>query len=203
MVPRLTGYHRPRSRRPANYIALGCRPDRRNRMAAAKTAYGRAGAASDLRALLREDGTVRADMEGVRAAPLRYAEAPHPVRPVGFPSYAAFLLEELRREGIRLRPRPLSRVMLGGGWKQFYRERVDKGAFYALVEETLGLPDRCRAAASSRRCGPAGGICRRPARSAASPSARRSGLTRITAGSAPAAANPTTASFRCGAMPGW
>ena len=32
-----------------------------------------------------------------------------------------------------------SMVTLGGGWKQFYTQKVDKEDFYKLVEEVLGI----------------------------------------------------------------
>ena len=32
-----------------------------------------------------------------------------------------------------------SLVLLGGGWKNFYRQQVDKGELYGLLEERLGI----------------------------------------------------------------
>ena len=38
-----------------------------------------------------------------------------------------------------------SKVLLGGGWKQFYTEKVDKDTLYALIEEVLGIKtENCR-----------------------------------------------------------
>ena len=31
--------------------------------------------------------------------------------------------------------------MLGGGWKQHWRERADKGEMYALIRKILGIPE--------------------------------------------------------------
>jgi len=45
----------------------------------------------------------------------------------------------MQEKGIRYRMPPGSLVTLGGGWKQFYAEKVEKDAFYALVEEVLGI----------------------------------------------------------------
>lgn len=40
---------------------------------------------------------------------------------------------------MRLRLHRGSKIMLGGGWKQFYRQQVDKRTLYALAEKVLGV----------------------------------------------------------------
>jgi phenylacetate-coenzyme A ligase PaaK-like adenylate-forming protein len=47
----------------------------------------------------------------------------------------------MQQEGIRLHLPKDSKVTVGGGWKQFYTEQVDKASFYRLVEEVLGIPE--------------------------------------------------------------
>ena len=34
-----------------------------------------------------------------------------------------------------------SKILLGGGWKQFYTEQVDKDIFYELAKRVLGVDD--------------------------------------------------------------
>ena len=48
------------------------------------------------------------------------------------------LMEE-RGQSIKLKPG--SKIMLGGGWKQFYTEQVDKQTFYDLAQRVLGVPE--------------------------------------------------------------
>ena len=147
MVLRLTAYHRLRSLCPTNYLVLGYKPSRKNPVAASKTAYGATLFAPALHrsyALKEKGGAFQLNMEGLVTSLLRYARSPFPIRFMGFPAYTCFFLQELQRRGIRLRLHPDSRVMLGGGWKQFSHEEVDKAELYALIKDTLGLPDsRC------------------------------------------------------------
>ena len=58
-----------------------------------------------------------------------------------FPAYTYFLLRDLKEKGIRYQMPKGSMVTLGGGWKQFYAEKVDKRAFYSLVKEVLGIEE--------------------------------------------------------------
>jgi len=43
--------------------------------------------------------------------------------------------------GIRLKLKKGSKIMLGGGWKQFYTQQVDKKTFYELAYRVLGIGD--------------------------------------------------------------
>ena len=61
---------------------------------------------------------------------------------MGFPAYAWFLMKRMDEQGVRVQLPKGSKLMLGGGWKQFYAEEVDKRAFYALAKKVLGLEDR-------------------------------------------------------------
>ena len=60
---------------------------------------------------------------------------------MGFPSYTYFTLKKMQQQGIRLTLARGSKILLGGGWKQFYTEQVDKQTFYSLAAEVLGLAD--------------------------------------------------------------
>jgi phenylacetate-coenzyme A ligase PaaK-like adenylate-forming protein len=48
----------------------------------------------------------------------------------------------MKAEGIKLHLHKKSKITVGGGWKQFYAEKVDKEDFYALVKEVLGVDDK-------------------------------------------------------------
>ena len=135
-------YHRLLTLRPANYIILGYQPAKHNKMGAVKTAYGATYTAPARRReyALKDNGAgYDLNIEGLKKALIRYAEKGKPVRFVGFPSYFFFLLNELKDAGIRLKLHKKSLVMLGGGWKQFFSESVDKPALYALSQEVLGI----------------------------------------------------------------
>lgn len=144
MVLRMAKYRKLLSLRPVNYIILGYKPHRGNDMAVMKTAYGSTFLAPALHrtyALQFQSGSYVPDLEGVLRALLRYAKQRHPVRFMGFPSYTWFLLQMLEQRNIRVTLPPGSLVMLGGGWKQFYREQVEKETLYRLIRERLGVEE--------------------------------------------------------------
>ncbi|MDR1797579.1 MAG: acyl-protein synthetase [Clostridiales Family XIII bacterium] len=135
---------------PTNYIVLGPRPDRilgsgseeDTGAGAAKTAYGTTKFAPALHreyALEITPSGPHVNEEGVSRALLRYAKQGFPVRFVGLPPYMAFLLSALRENGVKLRLNQKSKVILGGGWKQFASREIDRAEFAGLLRETLGL----------------------------------------------------------------
>jgi phenylacetate-coenzyme A ligase PaaK-like adenylate-forming protein len=133
---------------PANYIVLGYEPSKQNRMGAVQTAYGTTRFAPALHreyALKFNGSDYELNIEGVKNALVRYDKMGFPVRFVGFPGYMYFLVRTLQENGIRLRLNSLSKVLLGGGWKQFSAERIDKKELYRLIYETLGIrEENCR-----------------------------------------------------------
>ncbi len=144
MVLRVGRYHRLWSLMPTNYVVFGYQPTKTNKTAISKTAYGFtffAPAASRTFALEITDSGYALSWERVLAALERCAQSPFPMRTIGFPAYTYFLLREMKERGIRYRMPKGSLVTLGGGWKQFYAEKVEKEAFYALVEEVLGIDE--------------------------------------------------------------
>ncbi len=147
MVLRVTRRHGLLSPLPTNYLVLGYQPRRENQTAISKTAFGFTFFAPGLRrayALRWRDGGYALDLPGLIEALMRYSRQPFPVRTMGFPAYTFFFLRELKRQGVRVRLHPASRVCMGGGWKQFYAEKVEKSELYALAEEVLGVPEsRC------------------------------------------------------------
>ncbi|MBQ1414156.1 MAG: acyl-protein synthetase [Clostridia bacterium] len=144
MVLRVVGYRRLFSLRPANYIVFGYKPHRSNHTAVTKTAFGATLFTPQLHrtyALRYTDGRYVPDLEGVIRAILRFSRSRFPLRFMGFPSYTYFAMRMLDERGISLRLPKGSKIMLGGGWKQFYREAVDKSAFYALAKKVFNIDD--------------------------------------------------------------
>ena len=132
------------SPKPCHYIVFGYMPRRENAMAAAKTAYGYtflAPALSRTFALRWENGQYVPDLDRVIRAIVKHAASPFPTRFIGFPAYTYFTLRRMDERGIRLTLPAGSTIMLGGGWKQFWREAVDKTALYALAARVLGIPE--------------------------------------------------------------
>lgn len=134
--------HKLVSIRPTNYIVLGYEPAKRNQMGVVKTAYASTLAAPALHReyALKDTGEEYVlNLDGLKQALIRYEKSGHPVRLMGFPAYFMFLLKELGESGIKLKLHPKSLVMLAGGWKQFFSERVDKQTLYKMSEEILGI----------------------------------------------------------------
>ena len=143
MVWRMTRYHRLLSPRPCHYLILGYQPRRENQMAFAKTGFGFtffAPALSRTYALRWQDGQYRLDLEGLRRRLLRCAGGRAPVRTIGFPAYTWLLLRQLEEEGVHLRLPEGSMVTMGGGWKQFEGQKVEKAELCRLAESVLGIP---------------------------------------------------------------
>lgn len=134
--------------RPANYIVLGYEPSDHNKAGAAQTAYAATLAAPALHreyALKSTGNGYRLNLEGIREALLRYEKQGQPVRFMGFPSYFYFLLEMLRDEGVNLKLHPKSKVLLAGGWKQFFFQETGKQELYDLAKSILDISgDNCK-----------------------------------------------------------
>ena len=130
---------------PCRYIVMGYKPHPSNRTAVTKTAFGAkmfTPCVSRKYILRYKNGKYSPDFDGVIKAVRSYAAKRLPVRFMGFPAYTYFLLREMERRGISLRLPKGSRILLGGGWKQFYAEQTDKQTFYDLAYKVLGIPDK-------------------------------------------------------------
>lgn len=141
---RLANYHGLLSMRPVNYLMLGYEPHATNETVIVKTqqiSTWFAPALDRAYALNYRDGSYHLELGRLERALARYAVGKAPVRLIGFPSYAYFLLRQLKESGRRYRLPKDSLILLGGGWKQFYKEQVDKEEFYRLVKEVLGLEE--------------------------------------------------------------
>lgn len=129
---------------PCNYVIMGYRRHKSSNAAAAKTAYGYtllAPALSRTYALKYSDGKFSPDLDGVINAIVRHSRSRFPLRFIGFPSYTYFVMKLMEERGISVKLPKRSLIMLGGGWKQFYKEQADKQEFYALAERVLGISE--------------------------------------------------------------
>ncbi len=147
MIIRIFKYHKLWSLRPVTYIIFGYEPHRHNQAGIAKTAYGFtyiAPAKKRIYAIRYTKEGYVVDLERIKQAFIKASKKRTPVRTIGFPAYTYFLLKDMKAEGIKLKLPKGSKITVGGGWKQFYAEKVDKQAFYDLVNDVLGVPeDHC------------------------------------------------------------
>lgn len=144
MVINVGKYHKLWSIKPVNYIVFGYQPTKSNQTAVSKTALGFtffAPAKSRTFALEAGEGGYKLSWDKVLAAMKRCSESSFPMRTIGFPAYTYFLLRDMKEKGIKYQMPKGSMVTLGGGWKQFYTEKVEKEEFYALVKEVLGIDE--------------------------------------------------------------
>lgn len=142
MVLRLGKKHHLFSPKPTNYILLGYEPHKSNQTAVTKTAFGATLFAPALHrayALKYTPKGYEVDLEGLITTLTKYSHQPFPVRFMGFPSYTYFLLQKLQEKGLSFKLKEGSKVLLGGGWKQFFTSQVDKKELYNLIEKTLGI----------------------------------------------------------------
>lgn len=130
------------SLRPTHYIVLGYKPHKGNETAVTKTAYGATlftPALSRTFALKMKEGKYEPDLDGVIAAVIKHSRGHFPVRFMGFPSYLYFMLQKMEERKVSVKLPRGSKILLGGGWKQFYTEQVDKQTLYRLAEKVLGV----------------------------------------------------------------
>lgn len=144
MAARLGARHGLISPVPCHYVLMGYKPHRGNRTAVTKTAFAATFYAPALSRnyILRykKDGYVP-DFEGIISRLVKLGGSPFPVRFMGFPSYTYFLMRIMEERGICLKLKKGSKILLGGGWKQFYARQVDKTTFYELAEKIFGVKD--------------------------------------------------------------
>lgn len=142
MVWHLGHAHRLWSLQPVHYLIFGYQPTRKNKTAISKTAYGFtffAPALSRTYALQWKDGHYQLELESMKQAFIKFEKGRVPIRTIGFPAYTYFLLKAMRDEGIRLHMPKGSMITIGGGWKNFQHDQVDKHVFYDVVKEVLDI----------------------------------------------------------------
>ena len=144
--------HKLFSLRPCHYIILGYESRgllsrKIEEKAVSKTAYAFtffAPALSRNYALRYKNGKYMLNLEEIKHALIRYSKGRTPVRLMGFPFHAYFLLTQLKEEGISCHLPKGSAIAFGGGWKEYYTQKADKETMYQLIEEVLGIPSsRC------------------------------------------------------------
>ena len=144
MVKRIFAYHKLWSLRPVTYLIFGYKSTRHSEVAIMKTAHGFtfvAPARKRVYAIKWNEGGFKVDLDLIKQEMIKAAKKKTPIRTIGFPAYTYFLLKEMDAEGIRLKMAKGSKITVGGGWKQFYAEKVDKLEFYRLVEKVLGISE--------------------------------------------------------------
>ncbi len=144
MVWHTARFHKLLSIKPTNYIVFGYKPAKNNHTVISKTAFGSTFFAPSIKrtyALIPTPEGYQLNLPDLKKSLIKYSQQPFPVRFIGFPAYLYFFLQELKDSGVRLKLHKASKVFIGGGWKQFYAEKVDKKALYSLIEEVLGIPE--------------------------------------------------------------
>jgi len=144
MLYRTLQKHKLFSMKPTNYVILGYQPSKRNQMGAVRTAYVSTffAPARHREFALKDNGSdYELNIEGVLNALCRYQNQKSPVRIHGFPAYLYFLTKKLEQEKLRLTMPAKSMIFLGGGWKQFASEQVEKRELYELADRWLGIPE--------------------------------------------------------------
>ena len=144
MVLRIAPMRGLLSPHPCHYIVMGYKPHRGNHTAVTKTALGATlftPALSRKYILNYKNGGYYPDFEGVINALQKHEHSRFATRLMGFPAYTYFLMKMMDERSLSLRLPKGSKILLGGGWKQFYAERADKNEFYRLAEKVLGIHD--------------------------------------------------------------
>ena len=146
MIRRLFSYHKFWSLRRQVYFVFGYEPTKHTDVVIMKSANGftYVAPAKKKHFAIRwnnEKKEYQVDLEYMKKAFVKAAKGRNPIRTLGFPAYTYFLLKEMKEEGIELQMPKGSIVTVGGGWKQFYAEKVDKPAFYKMVKEVLGIDE--------------------------------------------------------------
>ncbi|MCD6482235.1 MAG: acyl-protein synthetase [Candidatus Izimaplasma sp.] len=147
MIFRLFKYHKLWSLRRVNYFIFGYEPSKHTDVVIMKSAYGfsHITPAKKRYYAIKFDKDLKeyvVDFESMKKALIKASKQKAPIRTIGFPAYTYFVLKEMKEEGIKLQMPKKSLVTVGGGWKQFCTEKVDKQSFYNLVKEVLGIPEK-------------------------------------------------------------
>ena len=142
MMFRFFAHHKVISVLPTNYIVLGYEPSHHSDVGAIKTAFGATKFAPAITRVyaLKDTGTeYQLNQSGIESAIFKFSKMPFPVRLVGFPGYLYLLVKTLSDHGIKLQMPRGSKILLGGGWKQFSSDAIDPELLFQMVESTLGI----------------------------------------------------------------
>ncbi len=144
MIKKIFSYHKLWSLRPVTYLIFGFEPTKHSDAGIMKTAFGFtfvAPAKKRIYAIRWTKDGYKVDLDYMKQQFILASMKKTPIRTIGFPAYTYFLLKEMNDEGIKLQMPKGSIVTIGGGWKQFYAEKVDKKEFYKMVYDVLGIDD--------------------------------------------------------------
>ena len=146
MIWRLFRYHKLWSLRRVHYFIFGYEPTKKTEVVIMKSAHGFskvAPAASRTYALRWDDtlGDFRVDLDALKHGLMKASKGRRPIRTIGFPAYTYQLLKQMQDEGIALTMPKGSLVTMGGGWKQFYTDAVEKEVLYQAVQDVLGIQE--------------------------------------------------------------
>lgn len=142
MVLRVFRFHKLLSMRRTNYIILGYQPDKSNQTAMAKALKAitfLAPAKNVEYALIFKNGEYQINTEGLINAIIKFGKQKRPVRIIGFPAYFKMLLDELNERHIKLDLHKDSKILLGGGWKAHFADKISKDELLRMANETLGI----------------------------------------------------------------
>jgi phenylacetate-coenzyme A ligase PaaK-like adenylate-forming protein len=145
MVLSVCKYHKLLSIKGTHYILFAYKPHKGNKTAITKTATAStlfAPALSKTYALNFTQGEYKLDLESLKKKLIELSKKNKRIRTIGFPAYTYFLLKNMKEENIFLKFKKGSKVTIGGGWKQFYADEVNKEDFYNLVYEVLGIEEK-------------------------------------------------------------
>jgi len=146
MIRKLFSFHRLWRLRPVTYFIFGYEPSKHTDVVIMKSAYGFTYVAPARKRHYairwnKEEGKYNVDLEYMKKELIKASKKRTPIRTLGFPAYTYFLLKEMQDEGIKLHMPKGSKITIGGGWKQFYAEKVDKPSFYKIVKDVLGIEE--------------------------------------------------------------
>lgn len=148
MIFRMMQYHKLCSHSFTNYIIFGYQPNKSNQTVISKTAFAStlfAPARKRVYALKSVNGHYQLNFQAVKESLIKYNRQSNPVRLIGFPAFLYFFLQRCKEEGLRFKLPKGSMVFLGGGWKQFYTDKVEKEELFQLIENVLGIKqENCR-----------------------------------------------------------
>lgn len=142
MAARLGKIHGLFSLKPTHYLILGYQPTRENKTVISKTASMSmlyAPPVSRTYALTYKNGQYHLNLDTLLKRVIESAKKKTAVRIIGFPSYLYFLLEKMQEGQFVCRLPKGSKILLGGGWKQFSRQEIPKNKLYTLAEKILGI----------------------------------------------------------------
>lgn len=142
MAIRLGRYHGLFSLIPTRCVMFGYQPKINNYSAISRTALASTFYSLTISrdyALRYKDGEYIVDLENIINRLQKYSKGRLPVRIIGFPAYTYFLIQMLEERNIKLSFPKGSKILFGGGWKQFGASEISKKELYAMVNNTLGI----------------------------------------------------------------